>query len=76
MAEVVNVIWAENEPEYFCNDHWTGQISLIRQKKLDFRRNAMDHPLPAALARADAASPDDASHPQENPAGEPCNVIV
>jgi hypothetical protein len=44
MAEVVNVIWAENEPEYFCNDHWTGQISLIRQKKLDFRRDAMDQP--------------------------------
>jgi hypothetical protein len=56
MAEVVNVIWAENEAEYLCNDHWTGQISLIRQKKLDFRRDAMDQPLPAALARSDAAS--------------------
>jgi hypothetical protein len=43
-AEVVNVIWAEKEAEYLCNDHWTGQISLIRQKKLDFRRDAMDEP--------------------------------
>jgi hypothetical protein len=33
MAEVVNVIWAEKEAEYLCNDHWTGQISLIRHDK-------------------------------------------
>jgi hypothetical protein len=33
MAEVVKVIWAENEAEYLCNDHWTGQIALIRHDK-------------------------------------------
>ena len=38
MAAVVEVIWAENEVEYFCRRDWTGQISLIRHEKLDFRR--------------------------------------
>jgi hypothetical protein len=42
MAEVVKVIWAENEAEDLCRHDWTGQISLIGQKKLDFRREAMD----------------------------------
>jgi hypothetical protein len=41
MAEVVRMIWAKNEAEYFCKQDWTGQISLIRHDKLDFRRDAM-----------------------------------
>jgi hypothetical protein len=41
MTSVVNMIWAKNEAEYLCIDDWTGQISLIRQDKLDFRRDAM-----------------------------------
>jgi hypothetical protein len=41
MAEMVQVICPENEVEYFCKDDWTGQISLIRYAKLDFRRRAM-----------------------------------
>jgi hypothetical protein len=52
MAEMVQVICAENEVEYFCKDDWTGQISLIRQEKLDFRRDAMaylERAFPAAL---------------------------
>jgi len=43
MATVVNMICAKNEAEYFCKQDWTGQISLIRQEKLDFRRS--DSPL-------------------------------
>jgi hypothetical protein len=42
MAVSVQVICPENEVEYFCKDEWTGQISLIRQEKLDFRRKAMN----------------------------------
>jgi hypothetical protein len=38
MTAVVMLIWSETEVEYLCNDDWTGQISLIRQGKLDFRR--------------------------------------
>jgi hypothetical protein len=34
------MIWAENEAEYLCKQDWTGQISLIRHEKLDFRRDA------------------------------------
>jgi hypothetical protein len=41
MAAVVSMIWAENEAEYLCKQDWTGQISLMRQEKLDFRREAM-----------------------------------
>ena len=40
MTAVVNMICAKNEAEYLCNDDWTGQISLIRHEKLDFRRSA------------------------------------
>ena len=43
MATVVNMICAKNEVEYFCKRDWTGQISLIRHEKLDFRRS--DSPL-------------------------------
>jgi hypothetical protein len=39
MAIVVNMICAKNEAEYFCKQDWTGQISLIRHEKLDFRRS-------------------------------------
>jgi hypothetical protein len=52
MAAVVNMIWAENEAEYICGHDWTGQISLIRHDKLDFRRDAMPRP-----AEADTGSP-------------------
>jgi hypothetical protein len=41
MAEVVVLIWAENEAEYLCRHDWTGQISLIRHEKLDFWRERM-----------------------------------
>jgi hypothetical protein len=41
MAEVVVLIWAENEAEYLCRHDWTGQISLIRHEKLDFGRERM-----------------------------------
>jgi hypothetical protein len=41
MTSVVNMICAKNEAKYLCIDDWTGQISLIRQDKLDFRRDAM-----------------------------------
>jgi hypothetical protein len=40
MTGVVKMIWAKNEAEYFCNEDWTGQISLIRHEKLDFTRMA------------------------------------
>jgi hypothetical protein len=45
MAAVVNMIWAENEAEYLCRQDWTGQISLIRHEKLDFRRMSIRQPL-------------------------------
>jgi hypothetical protein len=38
MAEVISLIWAENEAEYLCKHDWTGQIALMRQEKLEFRR--------------------------------------
>jgi len=44
MASVVMLIWAENEAEYLCKHDWTGQISLMRHEKLDFRRGG-DSPL-------------------------------
>jgi hypothetical protein len=34
------VIWLRREAEYFCDGDWTGGISLIRFRKLAFRRNA------------------------------------
>jgi hypothetical protein len=40
MAAIVNMICAKNEAEYFCKQDWTGQISLMRHEKLDFRRIA------------------------------------
>jgi pimeloyl-ACP methyl ester carboxylesterase len=33
------VIWDQNEAEYFCKQDWSGQISLMRHEKLDFRRS-------------------------------------
>jgi hypothetical protein len=42
MAAVVGLIWAKREAEYFCGQHWTGQISLIRHDKLGFRRRSME----------------------------------
>jgi hypothetical protein len=52
MTEMVQVICPENEVEYFCRQDWTGQISLIRQEKLDFTRDWMaylERAFPAAL---------------------------
>ena len=49
IAEVVGLIWAENEAEYLCRHDWTGQISLIRQEKFDFRRGAIEPLRPAVL---------------------------
>jgi hypothetical protein len=51
MTSIVNMIWAKNEAEYLCKQDWTGQISLIRQDKLDFRRDAI------CPAEADTGSP-------------------
>jgi hypothetical protein len=51
MAEVVVLIWAENEAEYLCRHDWTGQISLIRHEKLDFRREGMAWLLMMRIAR-------------------------
>jgi hypothetical protein len=28
------VIWVEGKPNYFCEEDWTGQISLKRLRKL------------------------------------------
>ena len=39
MAGVIVLIWGEREAEYLCNHDWTGQITLICQEKLDFRRS-------------------------------------
>jgi hypothetical protein len=36
MAGVLWVIWANHEAEYFCEEDWTTQISLIRLTKLGF----------------------------------------
>jgi hypothetical protein len=33
MAGVLEVIWVRREPKYFCNQGWTGQITLIRFDK-------------------------------------------
>jgi len=38
MGGVVDLIWVKNEAEYLRRHDWTGQISLIRHEKLDFRR--------------------------------------
>jgi hypothetical protein len=38
MARDKPVIWVGCEAEYFLRDNWTGQISLIRHDKSDFRR--------------------------------------
>jgi hypothetical protein len=43
MAGVLWVIWANHEAEYFCEEDWTTQISLIRLKKLAFWRKTPDH---------------------------------
>jgi hypothetical protein len=48
---VVKMIWTKNEAEYFCKQDWTGQISLMRHEKLDFRRRAITR------AEADTVSP-------------------
>jgi sucrose-6-phosphate hydrolase SacC (GH32 family) len=45
MAGVVGVIWAENEAKYLCRHGWTGQITLMRQEKLDFGRISNPPPI-------------------------------
>lgn len=32
------VIWDDDKADYFSSEDWTGQISLIRHDKSDFRR--------------------------------------
>jgi hypothetical protein len=34
MAGVVGVIWGSGEAAYFCNQGWTGQITLKRLEKI------------------------------------------
>ena len=41
MTQDMGVICAKNEAEYICKQDWTGQISLIRHAKSDFRRSAI-----------------------------------
>jgi hypothetical protein len=38
MAGNMDVIWGKGEGKYFCRHDWTGSISLIRFRKLVFRR--------------------------------------
>jgi hypothetical protein len=40
MAGNMAVIWGKGEGKYFCRHDWTGSISLIRFRKLAFRREA------------------------------------
>ncbi len=40
-GEDEEVIWVKREPEYFCKGDWTGQITLMRHDKSDFRRRSM-----------------------------------
>ena len=35
-ARDIEVIWVKREEEYFCNQDWTGQITLIEQTNLVF----------------------------------------
>ena len=41
LAEFSQVIWVKRERKYFCEGDWTGQISLMRHDKSDFRRGSM-----------------------------------
>ena len=38
MLPIMKVIWAKREAKYFCNQDWTGQISLRRHSKIVFWR--------------------------------------
>jgi hypothetical protein len=38
----MDLIWVCGEAESFCIQDWTGQISLIRHDKSDFRRMSME----------------------------------
>jgi hypothetical protein len=38
MTGVVVLIWGGGKTDYFCEQDWTGQISLIRHDNSDFRR--------------------------------------
>jgi hypothetical protein len=40
MAKCIEVIWVKSEPEYFCEEDWTGSINLIRFNKLRCARRA------------------------------------
>jgi hypothetical protein len=39
-ADDIDLIWVKPERDYFCNQDWTGQISLIRFNKLPGARTA------------------------------------
>jgi hypothetical protein len=42
----IGLIWANSERLYFCNQDWTGQISLIQLNKFDFARASFhQHPI-------------------------------
>jgi hypothetical protein len=41
MGSDIEVIWVKRERKYFCEGDWTGQISLMRRDKSDFRRGSM-----------------------------------
>jgi hypothetical protein len=53
----MDLIWVGCEAEYFCNWDWTGQIRLIRFKKLSFTQNSGRSPAAsvASVARMSAA---------------------
>jgi hypothetical protein len=36
----MKLIWGMREENYFCKQDWTGQIRLIRLKKLGFARKS------------------------------------
>jgi hypothetical protein len=40
MSEVLGVIWAGREAEYFCGRGWTGQITLKSLQKIARPRSA------------------------------------
>jgi hypothetical protein len=53
------VIWVGCEADYFLSDDWTGQISLIRHDKSDFRRIGLSFgfdPMSQCMVRARVAS--------------------
>jgi hypothetical protein len=46
------VIWVNREQEYFFERDWTGRNSLIRFRKLDFRRKSVEPHFVARMERS------------------------